>query len=169
MIQILYTRKPRCNHIYFIKPIEQFLLVRHNHTKIFLILISISSFVKSLTESCQIGEQHPACFQSLLVHSSTLEVWRVLLKCSGILAEVAGPVDRLFCLNSSTVLGPRDTSMTGAVLPSVAAVTLEPLLARANRKSAVNTKIHDENVRKRLLQRIAITVVARKLEWMTKI
>ena len=41
--------------------------------------------------------------------------------------------------------------MARSVLPSAAAVTLEPLLARANRKSAVNTKIHDESVRKRLM------------------
>ena len=73
--------------------------------------------------------------------ASTLEVWWVLVRCSrGIIAQVAGPVDRLFCLNSSTVLGLRDASMARAVLPSAAAVTLEPLLARANRKGAVNTK-----------------------------
>jgi len=62
---------------------------------------------------------------TLLVHSSTLEVWWVLVKCScGILAKVAGPVDRLFCLNSSMVLGLRDASMAGAVLSSAAAVTV---------------------------------------------
>ena len=36
--------------------------------------------------------------------------------------------------------------MACAVLPSAAAVTLEPLLAWANGKRTVNTKIHDENV-----------------------
>ena len=47
------------------------------------------------------------------------------------------------------------------VLLSAAVVTLEPLLVRANKKTTVKTKIHDENVRKRLLfSQIAITVVA---------
>ena len=86
--------------------------------------------------------------------SGVPDVWWVVW-CSGcsrgIHAQVAGPVDWLLCLNSSTVLGLTGSSVARAVLPCAAAVTLESLLVRSNRKSIVNTKIHDENVRERLL------------------
>ena len=58
-------------------------------------------------------------------------------------AHLATPVDSLSRLYSGAVLGSGYSSITGTMLPSVAAVTSKAFLARANGKVRHGADVHD--------------------------
>ena len=96
------------------------------------------------------------CSDGLLVHAPVF--WQEHRASNPLASDVGDEVLKGLCVCSSLQTKEHRADLAvrkegkGHQLSDVLIHTLEPLLARANRTSAVNTKIHDENVCKRLLQ-----------------